>query len=91
MEVALVKCKEKSISEAMKADGTRLVETHGAFGFPWMVVHPSDGEVACFFGSDRFPNMAWWYVLSRVMQVNTDHEFKFQARSRISLDGTGST
>jgi protein-disulfide isomerase-like protein with CxxC motif len=62
MEVALVKCKEKSISEAMKADGARLVETHGAFGFPWMVVHRSGGTVASFFGSDRFSNMAWWYV-----------------------------
>ena len=46
----------------MKAESTAIVETHGAFGFPWMVVHRSDGEVACFFGSDRFSNMAWWYV-----------------------------
>ncbi|KIM26898.1 hypothetical protein M408DRAFT_174971 [Serendipita vermifera MAFF 305830] len=60
MEVALVKSKEKRISELMKAESTNLVETHGAFGFPWMVVHRSDGEVACYFGSDRFANMAWW-------------------------------
>jgi glutathione S-transferase kappa 1 len=60
MEVALVKYKEKSLSEVMKAECASLVETHGAFGFPWMVVHRADGEVVSFFGSDRFSNMAWW-------------------------------
>jgi glutathione S-transferase kappa 1 len=60
MEIALAKYKDKDISEVMKAESANLVETHGAFGFPWMVVHRSDGEVACFFGSDRFSNMAWW-------------------------------
>ena len=60
MEVALVKYKEKSLSETMKTECTSLVETHGAFGFPWMVVHRADGEVVSFFGSDRFSNMAWW-------------------------------
>jgi glutathione S-transferase kappa 1 len=68
MEEALVKFKDKSISDAMKAESAALVKEHGAFGFPWIVItrdpasNPiADGEnTACFFGSDRFTNISWW-------------------------------
>lgn len=73
MEQALEKYKEKRISELMKAETTALVETYGAFGCPWMVVHRSDGEVAYFFGSDRFANMAWWFVQLLHSPIDLDH------------------
>ncbi|PVG02535.1 thioredoxin-like protein [Serendipita vermifera] len=69
MEEALIKFKDKSVSNAMKSESTALVQDYGAFGFPWIIVtrnptavNPAaDGDsTACFFGSDRFPNIAWW-------------------------------
>ncbi|PVG02536.1 thioredoxin-like protein [Serendipita vermifera] len=69
MKDALVKFKDKSVSDTMKAEAAALVKDYGAFGFPWIVVSrnpttvnpAADGEsTTCFFGSDRFSNIAWW-------------------------------
>jgi len=63
MEQALQNYKSKSVTDIMKAESVRVVEKYDAFGFPWMVVKRADGEEASFWGSDRFENMSWWYVL----------------------------
>lgn len=61
-EKALENYKDKRISELMKTESTALVENYHAFGFPWMVIERSDGQIESFFGSDRFTNIAWWSV-----------------------------
>ncbi|CAG8585737.1 14518_t:CDS:2 [Acaulospora colombiana] len=82
MEEALLKFKDKSVSNAMKAESTALVQEYGAFGFPWIVVtrnptaiNPAaDGDsTACFFGSDRFANIAWWCVLFSHILTHSPH------------------
>ncbi|KAG9098738.1 Glutathione S-transferase kappa 1 [Ceratobasidium sp. 370] len=46
--------------DRLKTESAALVDEHGAFGFPWMIVRRADDATASFFGSDRFSNMAWW-------------------------------
>ena len=45
----------------MRSEVAEIVEKYGVYGMPWIVVQrPRDGEVAWWFGSDRFHNIAWW-------------------------------
>lgn len=47
----------------MRSEVAEIVEKYRTYGLPWIVVQrPKDGEVAWWFGSDRFHNIAWWYV-----------------------------
>jgi glutathione S-transferase kappa 1 len=51
---------KQRITDLMKKESAKLVEDYDAFGFPWMVIERSDGDIQSFFGSDRFSNIAWW-------------------------------
>ncbi|KAG8802667.1 hypothetical protein FRC16_009020 [Serendipita sp. 398] len=63
----------KAIAELMRTEAKHLVDTHGAFGFPWIVLRKptsvsaapyassNEGEeTESWFGSDRFANISWW-------------------------------
>ena len=57
----ITKAQEKDISNLVRNEVAEIVEKYGAYGLPWIVVQrPKDGEVAWWFGSDRFHNIAWW-------------------------------
>ncbi|EJD48961.1 thioredoxin-like protein [Auricularia subglabra TFB-10046 SS5] len=55
----LAKANAKENKEGLKGDAQALVEEHGAFGFPWIVVHMPDGRKESFFGADRMEAMAF--------------------------------
>ena len=57
----ITKSQEKDISTLMRSEVAEIVEKYGTYGLPWIVAQrPKDGEVAWWFGSDRFHNIAWW-------------------------------
>jgi len=59
----ITKSQEKDTSSLMRSEVAEIVEKYGTYGMPWIVVQrPKDGEVAWWFGSDRFHNIAWWLV-----------------------------
>ncbi|KZW02923.1 thioredoxin-like protein [Exidia glandulosa HHB12029] len=57
----LAKSASTENKNGLKSDTETLVEEHGAFGFPWIIVHMPDGHKEAFFGADRMESMS--YVL----------------------------
>ncbi|GAA5923587.1 uncharacterized protein JCM15063_003697 [Sporobolomyces koalae] len=56
--------KSSENKEALKSEATDLVQTGGAFGFPWIIVEKEQGgEKHSFFGADRFEHIA--FVLNK--------------------------
>lgn len=61
LALCIAKSQEKDTSSLMRSEVAEIVEKYGTYGLPWIVVQrPKDGEVAWWFGSDRFHNIAWW-------------------------------
>jgi len=44
--------------EKVKNEAAAVVEEYGCFGFPWIVVHMTDGRKESWFGSDRMSSIA---------------------------------
>lgn len=60
LEQLIAKSVEPENKKRLADEAAALVQTHGAFGFPWIVVQRADGAQESWFGSDRFGNIAWW-------------------------------
>jgi glutathione S-transferase kappa 1 len=40
----------QEIKDLIKIESAALVNSYGAFGFPWIIVRRADGAIASFFG-----------------------------------------
>jgi glutathione S-transferase kappa 1 len=55
----LAKADSQSVKDELTKFTTEAVETYGAFGAPWILVHFEDGSSESFWGSDRFEAIAF--------------------------------